>query len=100
MQDANYEIEPTHVATKPGAEMDWELGGDENAGKFEGVLRLAKVEPADTAVPASGKGKMGHEEVSEGPAEKREGVRAEATVSEGDTLFDNAAAATPTQRLH
>ena len=53
MQEVNGEVEGAHVATKPGAEMDWELGGDENAVKRQFVLKMAQV----VVAPGTGKGK-------------------------------------------
>ena len=53
MHEVNGEVEGAHVSTKPGAEMDWELGGDENAVKRQLVLKMAQV----VLAPGTGKGK-------------------------------------------
>lgn len=48
----NNEVEPTHVATKAGAETDWELGGDENAEKRAAILKLAGLPEQEQEVQA------------------------------------------------
>ncbi|SPN98996.1 uncharacterized protein DNG_02035 [Cephalotrichum gorgonifer] len=58
MQEANDETEATHPATKPGAENDWELGGNENAEKRAAILELATLPPDDDTTPGKGKRKF------------------------------------------
>lgn len=67
--ELNNDVEPAHPDTKPGAEMDMELGGDENAAKREAVLKLARIAPANAV--GGGKRRWEEEFEDEGPLPKR-----------------------------
>lgn len=68
-QELNDDVEPTHPATKPGAEMDMELRGEENAAKREAVLELARIAPAGAG--SGGKRRREAESKDEEPLPKR-----------------------------
>lgn len=67
----NNETEPAHVETKDGAEMDWELGGDENAQKREATLKLASFEIDGETPISKTKTKRARERESVEPTPKR-----------------------------
>lgn len=58
--EVNNEVEPAHVATKTGAETDWELGGDENADKRAAILKLAAPATQEQSVQTEGTAAADH----------------------------------------